>query len=86
MNVSEIRAKFKDAKDIMKKDGRGLKRLELEINSKASVDLNTYWTQRFEEDGKYNFQIDINRADPPATSKINFMIDQGDNDPLYLVS
>jgi len=72
------------ADEVMKEE-RAITRTELRLNKDASDDLNTYWKQKIEEGGKYNFSVKINTQQPPeATSKIEFKIDRDDGDPLYM--
>ena len=70
--------------DIVKKDDRGIRRAEMKINETASDDLNNYWTQKLEENSKYNFTVKIVKKNPIEESTIEFMVDRTDNDPLYL--
>lgn len=71
--------------DEVKKEERAITRTEQKLNKAASDDLNTYWKQKIEEGGKYNFDIKINTQPPPETaSKIEFKIDRDDIDPLYM--
>src|SRR3989344_853088 len=70
--------------EVIKKDIRAVGREELRINNEASDNLNTYWTQRLDEGGKYNFRIKIIPRQPPETSEIEFKIDRSDGDPLFM--
>ena len=63
-------------------DGRSIEREQQRINGRASDDLNTFWTQTLEEEGKYNFSVNI--IPHETSAKIEFMIDRSDQEPLYL--
>lgn len=69
---------------IVQKDGRGIPRAEMSLKKIASDDLNKYWTQKLEENSKYNFTVKIIRREPVEESTVEFLIDKEDNDPLYL--
>lgn len=73
-----------DFADIVQKDDRGIHREEIHISDQASDDLNKYWTQQIEKDSKYNYRVKIIRREPIEQSTVEFMIDRGDGDPLYL--
>lgn len=70
--------------EIVKSDERGIRRSEMIINEKASDDLNKYWTQKLEENSTYNFTVKVVPKEPVEKSTVEFMIDKGDVDPLYL--
>lgn len=71
--------------DVVKKDERAVSREEMRLNQDASDDLNTYWTQKLEEGGKYNFTVKIVPKNPLETaSTIEFKIDRDDGDPLFM--
>lgn len=63
---------------------RGIARAELKINQSASDDLNRYWTQQLDEKGQYNFRIRIVPSGSDESAIVQFMIDRGDGDPLFL--
>lgn len=69
---------------IVTKASRTISKLENEISKKASDDLNQYWQQRLDESSKYNFKVKISKHEPPENSTIEFMIDKGDGDSLYI--
>lgn len=69
----------------VRKEERAISRTEQRVNQEASDDLNTYWKQRIEEGGRYNFSIKINTQPPvEAASKLEFKIDRNDGDPLFM--
>ncbi|MCG2726655.1 MAG: ATP-binding protein [Elusimicrobia bacterium] len=71
--------------EVVKKDERAISREEMRLNREASDNLNTYWKQKLEEGGKYNFTVKIVPQVPIETaSKIEFKIDRDDGDPLYM--
>jgi len=71
--------------EAVKKESRAIEREELRLQKDASDDLNTYWTQKLEEGGKYNFIINIVPKVPvETTSQIEFMVDRDDGNPLYM--
>ena len=80
-------------KNIIKEEPRAITREEIRLKQDASDNLNTYWTQRLEDGGKYNFSVRIlpqvpnEGTDPPQTlesvSKVEFYIERDDGDPLY---
>lgn len=70
--------------DLAIKDGREIRREELRINTESSDDLNTYWKQKLEDGGKYNFECKISTREPIETTRIEFMINRNDGEPLYL--
>jgi len=79
--------------DIIKDEARSITREEIRLKQEASDNLNTYWTQKLEDGGRYNFSVRIlpqqpnEGTDPPQTlesvSKIEFYIERDDGDPLY---
>ena len=71
--------------NVVKEDPRTIGREEIRLNKNATDNLNTYWKQRLEEGGEYNFNVKIlpNSTDP-LKSQIEFKIDRNDGDPLYL--
>ncbi|MDP2670968.1 MAG: ATP-binding protein [bacterium] len=81
--VMDFQAVFKaNFSDIAGKDARAVNREESRLEKEASDDLNTYWSQQLEENGRYNFKVKIL---PHETSpKIQFLIDRNDGDPLYM--
>lgn len=80
-------------KNVIKEEPRAITREEIRLKQDASDNLNTYWTQRLEDGGKYNFSVRIlpqvpnAGTDPPQTlesvSKVEFYIERDDGDPLY---
>ena len=74
-----------DFKNILKSDERSIASEELRLLREASDNLNEYWQQKLEEACKYNFRIKI-QATPenPQLSKVFFMIDKDDGNPLYM--
>jgi len=69
---------------IVTQDPRSIKREELRLNRAAGDDLNTYWSQKLEQGGQYNFHVDFTKRDPIEESEILFSIDRNDGDPLYM--
>lgn len=63
---------------------RAISREEMRLNKNASDNLNTYWKQRLEEGGKYNFQVKILPQPEKTTSRIEFKIERNDGDPLFM--
>lgn len=63
---------------------RAIGREELRLNKNASDNLNTFWKQRLEEGGKYNFQVKILPQPEKPKSQIEFKIERNDGDPLFL--
>ena len=71
--------------NIVKRDPRAIGREEVRLNRRASDDLNTYWTQKIEDRGKYNFTVKIVPQTPAeSASQIEFKIDRDDGDPLFM--
>ncbi len=70
--------------EIVKKDSRSIARSDIDLSTRASDDLNKYWTQKLEENSRYNFKVKIIRKTPADDSTVEFMIDRADGDPLYL--
>lgn len=73
-----------DFKELIKKDARGISRIEIKLNREASDDLNTYWSQKLEEESRYNFRIKVETQEPKVNTRIYFMIDRDDGEPLYM--
>lgn len=75
-----------DFRDVVKQDPRTIQRVEQRLAQNASDNLNTYWTQKLEEGGKYRFLVKIvpQAANPEVDSRIEFTIDRDDGDPLFL--
>ncbi len=65
-------------------DERTISREEQRLHREASDNLNTYWKQKLEEAGKYNFNIKIVPQTDIKQSKIEFKIDRDDGDPLFM--
>jgi len=65
-------------------DGRARSRVTLRLNTDASDDLNKYWTQKLEENGKYNFNVNIVPQKNLDDSWIEFKVDREDGDPLWI--
>lgn len=63
---------------------RAIGREEIRLNKSASDNLNTYWKQRLEEGGRYNFQVKIIPQPEKSQSQIEFKIERNDGDPLFL--
>ncbi len=85
--IKDFEKVFKtDFTAMVKRDGRAIGREEQRLQREASDDLNFYWTQKLEEDGKYNFAVKINPqvSAVDTESKIEFKIDRHDGDPLYM--
>jgi AAA15 family ATPase/GTPase len=75
-------ANFSEA---VKQDERAISREEQRLHREASDNLNTYWKQKLEEGGKYNFNIKIVPQEVnEKQSKIEFKIDRDDGDPLFM--
>lgn len=70
--------------EIVKQEERTIGREELRLHKEASDNLNTYWKQKLEEDGKYNFNVKIGQQADVNQSKIEFKIDRDDGDPLFM--
>lgn len=73
-----------DFAEIVKRDARAIAREELRLSKEASDNLNTYWTQRIEDGGAYNFTVKIVKNDPVDKSTVEFKIDRNDGDPLFM--
>ncbi|MBX7186889.1 MAG: AAA family ATPase [Vicinamibacteria bacterium] len=73
-----------DFAKVVTKEPRAITREQQRLGQEASDNLNTYWTQRVDEDGRYNFSVKIVPAAAPAVPSIEFMIDRNDGDPLFL--
>ena len=70
--------------EIVKQEERAIGREELRLHKEASDNLNTYWKQKLEEGGKYNFNVKIGQQTDINQSKIEFKIDRDDGDPLFM--
>src|SRR3989344_1795647 len=70
--------------DAVQKEERAISREEQRLHREASDNLNTYWKQKLEEGGRYNFNIKIVPQVVLNQSKIEFKIDRDDGDPLYM--
>jgi len=73
-----------DFTEIVQKNARSIARSDIDLSTRASDDLNKYWTQKLEKDSKYNFKVKIIGKEPVNDSTVEFMIDKADGDPLYL--
>lgn len=67
---------------IVNAEQRAIFREEDRLKREASDDLNTYWSQKLEEGGRYNFNVKI--IPHETTPRIQFAIDRDDGDPLYM--
>lgn len=70
--------------EIIAQEERAISREEQRLHREASDNLNTYWKQKLEEGGKYNFSVKIVPQVVPNQSKIEFKIDRNDGDPLFM--
>ncbi len=73
-----------DFSQIIAQEERAISREEQRLHREASDNLNTYWKQKLEEGGKYNFSVKIVPQAIPNQSKIEFKIDRNDGDPLFM--
>jgi len=73
-----------DFSQIISLEERAISREEQRLHKEASDNLNTYWKQKLEEGGKYNFSVKIVPQTVPNESKIEFKIDRNDGDPLFM--
>jgi len=69
---------------IIAQEERAIGREEQRLHKEASDNLNTYWKQKLEEEGKYNFNVKIVPQVDQNQSKIEFKIDRDDGDPLFM--
>jgi len=70
--------------EVAARDERSISREEQRLNKEASDNLNTYWKQKLEEGGKYNFNVKIVPQVDANQSKLEFKIDRDDGDPLFM--
>lgn len=74
-----------DFAETIKKGPRAIKFEENRIEKEASMNLNTYWKQKLEDGDEYNFSVKITAGADATTSKVEFYIERGDNDPLHFL-
>lgn len=74
-----------DFAELLKEDSRTISREIKTLNERASDDLNKYWTQKLDDDNKYEFVISIKpQYSNMEDSEVEFLIDRQNNDPLYM--